>query len=840
MTCNPPSGSSFNAGSTNVICSAALDTEATSGNTGICMFLVIVINIDAPIVSCPENIEEDSFTDQARVTWNDPLVTDNVDTGLSATCTPPSGSLFNAGSSKVTCLAMDSAGNTGSCVFTVIVNNIDAPIVTCQGSIEEDSVTDQARVTWNNPPVTDKGDTCLSATCSPPSGSSFDIGSTDVTCSATNSAGYTGICLFTVTVYDLGSPIVICPGNIEENSATDQATVTWNDPSVTDNVDTGLSATCTPPSGSSFNAGSTDVTCSAMDTAGNTGSCVFTVTINDIDAPIVTCPQSIEDNLASTDQVTVTWNDPTVTDNVDTGLSATCTSPSGSSFNAGSTDITCSATDTAGNTRRCVFTVNINDIGSPIVTCPGTIEEDLVNDRTTVTWNDPSVTDNVDTRISATCTPPSGSSFNIGSTNVVCSARDTAGNRGSCIFTVTVNDVDAPTLTCPRNIEENSSTDQAIVTWNDPSVTDNVDTCLSATCTPPSGSSFNIGSTDVTCSATDSAGYTGSCVFTVTVNDSYAPIVTCSGNIEEYSATDQATVTWTGPSVTDNVDTGLSAACNPPSGSSFNIGSINVTCSAMDTAGNTGSCVFTVTIIDIDTPIVTCPGNIEEYSTTDQVMVTWDDPSVTDNIDSDLSAICTPPSGSPFYISSTDVTCSAMDSAGNTGSCVLTVTINDIGSPVVTCPENIEKDTVTDQSTVTWHNPSVTDNAEIGLSATCNPPSGSSFKTGSTDVTCFVIDSADNKGICTFTVLIVKRTSSLPVYLIGIIILACVILMISTALVIYCRCRRMDSMNMNIVPKNVVIPATSTHINRVYDDSQLPADNATEQDMEHIYDEYKN
>ncbi|XP_033116555.1 sushi, von Willebrand factor type A, EGF and pentraxin domain-containing protein 1-like isoform X2 [Anneissia japonica] len=157
---------------------------------------------------------------------------------------------------------------------------------------------------------------------------------------------------------------------------------------------------------------------------------------------------------------------------------------------------------TSEHLRLCEVQV-FTDIKSPVVTCPANI----TFSSTIVTWDYAEVTDNLDTDLPLTCTPPSGSSFAVGSTDVNCSATDAAGNTGSCMFTVSITDIKSPVVTCPANITFSST----IVTWDYAEVTDNLDTDLPLTCTPPSGSSFAVGSTDVNCSATDAAGNTGSC-----------------------------------------------------------------------------------------------------------------------------------------------------------------------------------------------------------------------------------------------------------------------------------------------------------------------------------------
>jgi hypothetical protein len=115
---------------------------------------------------------------------------------------------------------------------------------------------------------------------------------------------------------------------------------------------------------------------------------------------------------------------------------------------------------------------------------------------------------------SITFNPPSGSFFPIGTTTVTATA-----NAGSATFTVTVTDTQAPTITCPANVTATTggpNNPSVVVTYPPPSASDNCPG-VTAQCTPPSGSSFLVGTTTVTCTATDAAGNTASCSFTVTV-----------------------------------------------------------------------------------------------------------------------------------------------------------------------------------------------------------------------------------------------------------------------------------------------------------------------------------
>ncbi|MFL6215341.1 MAG: HYR domain-containing protein [Blastocatellia bacterium] len=94
-----------------------------------------------------------------------------------------------------------------------------------------------------------------------------------------------------------------------------------------------------------------------------------------------------------------------------------------------------------------------------------------------------------------------------------------AGGGPTCSFTVTVNDTQAPTITCPANVTAITPVvggTGVVVTYPPPTASDN---CPGVTtqCTPPSGSVFGVGTTSVTCTATDTSGNTASCSFTVSV-----------------------------------------------------------------------------------------------------------------------------------------------------------------------------------------------------------------------------------------------------------------------------------------------------------------------------------
>ncbi|MBS1786344.1 MAG: HYR domain-containing protein, partial [Acidobacteria bacterium] len=231
----------------------------------------------------------------------------------------------------------------------------------------------------------------------------------------------------------------------------------------------------------------------------------------------------------------------------------------------------------------------------PAITCPANITTGADPNQCSAVVN---YTPPISTGCTVTCTPGPGFAFQKGTTTVTC----TNGATSTCSFTVTVNDTQSPSITCPANITTNTAPGQcsAVVTYTTPTPTDNCPGST-ASCTPPSGSTFQKGTTTVTCTATDASNLTSSCSFTVTVVDNQAPTVTCPANI---SGVPSGVVTYMTPTANDNCP-GSTVVCAPASGSSFPVGTTTVTCTATDAANLTGSCTFTVTTTNPCT--ITCP-----------------------------------------------------------------------------------------------------------------------------------------------------------------------------------------------------------------------------------------
>lgn len=114
--------------------------------------------------------------------------------------------------------------------------------------------------------------------------------------------------------------------------------------------------------------------------------------------------------------------------------------------------------------------------------------------------------------------------------------RDSLGNiatRSATGPTVTITDAVGPTLVVPADVQVDTELDATIatvtytVTATDPdSSASSFAGAVTINCTPPSGSQFPIGTTAVTCTATDTSGNTTTASFNVTVNAQTSPTTT--------------------------------------------------------------------------------------------------------------------------------------------------------------------------------------------------------------------------------------------------------------------------------------------------------------------------
>ncbi|MEP7163306.1 MAG: choice-of-anchor Q domain-containing protein [Ferruginibacter sp.] len=110
------------------------------------------------------------------------------------------------------------------------------------------------------------------------------------------------------------------------------------------------------------------------------------------------------------------------------------------------------------------------------------------------------------------------------------------------------------------------------------------------------------------------------------------------------------------------------------------------------TATTTGAtCSFTITVKDVQKPVISCPANINVTTTTCSKIVTFT-PTATDNCPG-LTVTASPVSGTTFPAGTTTVTITAKDASNNITTSTFTITVKETVKPVISCPANITANT---------------------------------------------------------------------------------------------------------------------------------------------------
>ena len=477
----------------------------------------------------------------------------------------------------------------------------------------------------------------------------FNVGTTTVTWTVTDGSNNIQTCVFNVVVTDNILPTFtscgasgdqtvnanagICtythPNNSWNATATDNCSVS----SLTAVLSGATSASgLTSLNGVTFNLGTTLVTWTALDIHGNSSTCSFNVTVVDNQNPIITSCGAVGNQIVVADagecnftQTGTGWN-ATATDNCSVSTiiytlsgatTGTGSSLQGVDFNLGVTTVLWTVTDGSGNITTCTFNVTVQDTQLPAITSCGAVGTQTVSADAGVCtftvfgngWNATatdnctvsSLTYNLTGATSGTGTSLNGVVFNPGTTLVTWTVVDQSGNSANCSFSVVVEDNENPVISgCPSNIVVNTDNGVcgALVNWTVPSYTDNCGASMTFTHTP--GTLFPVGTTTVTYTVTDGAGNVSICSFTVTVNDTELPTITCAQPIE----TCEPLVTYAAPVAADNCAVqSVVQTAGLPSNSVFPVGITTNTFLVTDMNGNTNTCSFTVEVFPV--PVIT-------------------------------------------------------------------------------------------------------------------------------------------------------------------------------------------------------------------------------------------
>lgn len=413
---------------------------ATDGtNTGTATQTVTVIDAEAPSITAPANKIVNALIGQTSVSGislGTPVYTDNAPGTITVTNNAPA--QYPIGVTVVTWTAKDAAGNTATATQTVTVVLTQIPTVIAPADVVKG--TDAGKNFATNVALgtpTFNGNTAgLTVTNNAPS--QYPLGTTKVTWTIRDVLGNTVTADQYVTIVDTEPPTATPPANVVVSTNTGVAyatNVTLGTPVYADNIANGITVTNNAPA--QYPVGVTTVTWTVKDAAGNTTTATQTVTVRDTEKPVITAPANITTgtDAGKSFASNVTLGTPVYSDNVSAGVTVSNNAPV--QYPIGTTTVTWTVKDAAGNTATATQTVTVNDTEKPTITAPANVTvTTTTGTKPTVSLGTPVFGDNVPAGVKITNDAPA--IFPTGVTIVTWTVTDAAGNTATATQTVTV------------------------------------------------------------------------------------------------------------------------------------------------------------------------------------------------------------------------------------------------------------------------------------------------------------------------------------------------------------------------------------------------------------------
>jgi len=425
------------------------------------------------------------------------------------------------------------------------------------------------------------------------------------------------------------------------------------------------------------------------------------------------------------------------------------------------------------------------DTTPPVITVPASMTLEAASSAgANLAYFNVTVTDNVDSPFNysniicgdttvSNATPSSWSgdvfsfanhwAFPIGTTTVACNAIDFARNSSSASFTVTVVDTTPPVITVPTVLDtEATSSSGAVVSYAPPTATDLVDGSDVVTCNYNSGDTFALGTTTVTCNATDAAGNAAIPVtFRVNVVDTTPPVTTVGGNYPNWTQFGQ-TITLT---CSDVNGAGCASTHYQLNSGGDNIYTTPIVIStdglyridfySVDNNSNSETVQTVYVGVDQIPPVVSVPADITAEATSASGAVVTFSADATDDVLRNPIVSCSPVSGAVFLIRTTTVTCHTSDSAGNADYKSFSITVRDTTPPSITAPADVVQDASAYLNSVVLGSPRVLDLADASPQVLNDAPA--LFPIGETSIIWTATDASGNFATATQKVTITNN-----------------------------------------------------------------------------------
>ena len=642
------------------------------------------------------------------------------------TCVPPNGSTFQVGTAPVACTITDTLGATTTCNFNITIKDLQVPTVTCP--------TDMLVTTKVTPSLCGAlvnftptaMDNCPGVTvaCVPPSGGTFPLGVTAVTCTAKDaSLNLSTPCTFNVTVTDLSGDVNVACWRGQSGSTYQHWAFGDNSPvSAPVLMNSPGSPTATVVLGPltlNWQNGLVGFGCKqGYWDLGNGGT--ITLAVPNVAGPATAYKYlrlqvtEFRDSLAYNVSPTKTIAGATLVSDQETPIEVTLTGD----WVVHETIwkfATCPASETivitAPPTSALVDQVVVDTFCVLPPVCPLNISGNADSGtcvKAGITWALPAVDGCVVKSVTCktngvTVTQPA--SFPIGVTTVICSIVDAESQVNTCTFSVTIADAQAPLIVscAPAQTIPATLACQAIL----PDLTGLVNAidCAAITVTqsPAAGAVLSLGAHSVLLTATDAAGNSSDCTAIVTVTDITAPSITSCG--PNQTATANGTCEAVVPDFTAGV---VATDCNgplvitqsPTAGTLVGLGTTIVTVTVADAAGNVSNCGVNFVVTDTTAPSITSCGPNQSATangTCQAVVPDFTAGVAATDCNGPLVITQSPTAGTLVGLGTTVVTVTVADAAGNVSNCGVNF--------VVTPQVDIEVSVATSTSPVTVGTP---------------------------------------------------------------------------------------------------------------------------------------
>jgi gliding motility-associated-like protein len=658
------------------------------GNTATCSQLIIVNDTIAPVIEALP--EPSTISCPAIPVFVQANASDNCESAFNLTFNDVKTDGQCTGNYSVTrtWTATDACGNSSQASQTINVQDISAPVI---AALPAPSLI-------SCPAIPE----FVQATASDECGSAFTLTYVDVTTNgacagsysvnrywtATDDCGNSSYAFQTINVQDITAPVIAalppprsisCPAEpvFAQATASDECgsafTLTYEDVKTRGDC-----------------AGSYSVTrtWTATDACGNSSSSSQTINVQDISAPVISalpgpstiyCPAEPAFNRASaTDDCgsdfVLTYHD---------------VRTDGQCVGSYSMTRTWTATDACGNSSSASQIINVQDISAPVIAAlpaPSTIYCPAVPVFAQATAIDECFSAFTLTFADITTAGACAGNYSVTRT---WTATDACGNSSYASQTINVQDISAP----------------VIAALPAPSIIDcpAVPVFAQATASDDCGSELVLNFHDVTVNgicagnysvtriwtARDACGNISHASQTINVQDITAPVITCPVNITSNNdlGMNGANVIVPQPGYFEACGSViLSNSFNLTDNASgfYPVGITSVVWTATDECGNSSSCTMTITVIDNESPVITCPPDIVHCSPD----ITLGQPVVSDN-----SGIASITNDAPLVFPigvTTIVTWTITDIHGNVTLCTQAVTISNLivsaeGSSQVSC-----------------------------------------------------------------------------------------------------------------------------------------------------------